>query len=487
MASKKLPIQGQFFWADHFVSLVFACLHSLILGVTGAGKGILQRAYLASLVPQVLRSNSRMRAFLFDPKREQVPLLSSMGVPLKAMRILHPLDARCYALDLARDFSTLASARELPKLLIPTRKNETQPFFPNTARHFVNGVLEVFLTTSRGKWTLRDLVLATRYPERLKEILMKTPDSRRFLGYFANEMTFQNIKATLDVSIAEFEVIAALWHGRPQLSLTEWVRESGSFLIMGCDPTLHSVIDPLNQLTFNRLAQLLLSLDEVDVHGTSCPYTFINLDEVASAGKLDMLSRLMREGRSKGVGILLAVQMLYSLKELYGDHVALEIVSQCSNRAILRLSDPDTADLASRWIGEAEFEEKTVGATRQAGGREDASTNINYSVVRLPRVIPCQLWEDFPPVSEINAVPGFFYSPGLAEQTTFETRIGLEGLENAGLLTRPSEEVPAFVKRPDEDQVLQDWTVEDLDRLGLINPLSAEESIRDLLCRHSPT
>jgi hypothetical protein len=88
-------------------------------------------------------------------------------------------------------------------------------------------------------------------------------------------------------------------------------------------------------------------------------------------------------------------------------------------------------------------------------------------------------------VSDINAVPGFFYSPGLAEQATFEARIGLEGLENAGLLTRPSTEIPAFVGRPHEDQILQDWTVDDLDRLGLINPLSAEESIRELLAPES--
>lgn len=476
-----MDIRGKFYWADHLLDLDFARFHSLILGVTGAGKGILQRLYTRSLVPQILRQGSNMRAFLFDPKREQIPLLVSMGVPLEAIRILHPLDTRCHALDLARDFNTLASARELPKLMIPTRQNEPQPFFPNTARRLVEGVLEVFLTTSRERWTLRDLVLSTRYPERLKEILKKSPDTRRFLGFLANEKTFKDIKATLDVSIADFEMIAALWEDRPKISLTEWVRESGSFLIMGCDPTLHSVLDPLNQLTFNRLAQLLLSLDEVDVWGTSCPFTFINLDEVASAGKLDMLSRLMREGRSKGVCVLLALQMLYSLKELYGDNVALEIISQCSNRAILRLSDPDTADLASRWIGEAEFEEKTVGATQMTNGHEQSTSNINYSVVRLPRVIPCQLWEEFPPVKEINAVPGYFFSPGLAEQATFRAQIGLSGLENMGLLTRPSEDVRGFIKRDKKDHALRDWTIDDLERLGLINPLSAEASIRELL------
>lgn len=485
-----MKMNGKFYWADHLLDLEFARNHSLILGVTGSGKGILQRLHLYSLVEQILHQGSNMRAFLFDPKREQIPLLVAMGVPLEVIRILHPLDARCHALDLARDFDRPAAARELPKLLIPVKGNEAQPFFPNSARLLVNGILQTFLSRSKGKWTLRDVILATWYRGRLEAIIRKVPNWARYQSCFADERVFQNIKATLDVTISEFEVVAALWHNRPMLSLREWVRESGSFLVMGSDPTLHSVIDPLNQLTFNRLAQLILSLDEIATPvernaSIANPYTFLTLDELPSAGNLDMLGRLLKEGRSKGACVLIALQMIYSLRELYGDNVAHEIISQCGNRAILRLADPDTAELATRWIGEEEYEEKTVGATLMPGGREESTSNVSYGVVRLPRVLPCQLWESFPPVSEINGVRGYFFSPGLAGQRTFEATIDLRNLEAQNLLVRPDADTRAFVPRLSSDEVLQDWTVDDLDRLGLINPLSAEESIRELLAPES--
>ena len=481
-----MNIRGKFYWADHLLDLDFARFHSLILGVTGSGKGILQRLYMRSLVPQILRKGSNMRAFLFDPKREQIPLLVAMGVPLDLIHILHPLDARCCALDLAKDFDTVAASRELPKLLIPVKGNEAQPFFPQSARLLVNAVLQAFLKHSRGKWTLRDVILATWYRPRLEAIIRKVPNWPRFQSFFADERVFQNIKATLDVTISEFEVIAALWHNRPMLSLREWVRQSGSFMIMGSDPTLHSVLDPLNQLTFNRLAQLILSLDEIATPANRNPnivnpYTFLALDELPSAGNLEMLSRLLKEGRSKGACLLIAFQMIYSLRELYGDNIAYEIISQCSNRAILRLADPDTAELAARWIGEEEYEEKTVGETLMPGGHEPSTSNVNYGVVRLPRILPCQLWENLPPVSEINGVRGFFFSPGLADQRTFEATIDLPNLEAKNLLVRPDVDARSFVPRPAADEILQDWTEDDLDRLGLINPLSAEESIRELL------
>lgn len=485
-----MNIRGKFYWADHLLDLDFARFHSLILGVTGSGKGILQRLYMRSLVPQILRQGSNMRAFLFDPKREQIPLLVAMGVPLELIHILHPLDARCYGLDLARDFNTVAAMRELPKLLIPMKGNESQPFFQNACRMLASGVLQSFLNYSQGKWTLRDVILATWYRERLEAILRKVPNWARFQSFFADERVFQNIKATLDVTISEFEVIAALWHNRPMLSLRDWVRESGSFLVMGCDPTLHSVIDPLNQLTFNRLAQLILSLDEIATPANrdglaANPYTFLTLDELPSAGNLEMLARLLKEGRSKGACVLIALQMIYSLRELYGDNVAYEIISQCANRAILRLADPDTAEMAARWIGEEEYEEKTVGATLMSGGREESTSNVSYGVVRLPRVLPCQLWENLPPVSEINGVRGFFFSPGLAGQRTFEATVDLSYHEEQKLLVRPDQDARSFVPRPASDEILQDWTVDDLDRLGLINPLSAEKSIGELLAPES--
>ena len=65
------------------------------------------------------------------------------------------------------------------------------------------------------------------------------------------------------------------------------------------------------------------------------------LDDVREAGKLDGLSRLLNQGRTKGACVVLGFQDSDGMRDVYGEYVANELVGQCANKAILRVENPN--------------------------------------------------------------------------------------------------------------------------------------------------
>src|SRR5262249_41043116 len=142
-------------------------------------------------------------------------------------------------------------------------------------------------------------------------------------------------------------------NAREKISLMDWVR--GEYvLVLGTSHTAKPLLKKLNSVIFQRLAQLLL--EHLPQDGSED--TWIFLDELSQLGNLgDSLKSLAREGRSRGVALVLGTQDMEGLEQEYGDKTAGEIVGLCSNQAHLRLSSSKTAEKCSATIGDSEIEE----------------------------------------------------------------------------------------------------------------------------------
>ena len=292
------------------------------------------------------------RAVIYDAKQDLLSLLSGMGIRAR-VHILNPLDARSAAWDMAADVTSPAAALQAATLLIPKATNDANPFFSNAARQLLYGVLLALIQTAPRRWTLRHVVLILRSESLLRQVLSSTDSTRYLLQFFEQASTFQNILSTVLTRLAPFEIVAAAWdRSENRISLREFL-ESESILVLGNDEDNRAAIDTINQLLFKRLSELVLAQPEVPPG--SLRTTWILLDEVRQAGKLDGLAALSTKGRSKGAALLLGFQDINGPRDVYGREVADELVGQCNTKAILRLNSPETASWASKLIGNSDY------------------------------------------------------------------------------------------------------------------------------------
>ena len=299
------------------------------------------------------------RALIYDAKNDIVSLLHGMQLGC-AVEILNPFDSRATAWNIARDFTTPASARQFATILVPEDKNASQPFFANSARDVIGQVILSLIHLKPGKWTLRDLVLATQSRPELVAILNQTAQGKaKAKTYFGDSQTGNSILSEIATRMAPFDSVAQAWsHAKRRVSLTEWI-EKEFILVLGSNEEHRAALDPINRVLFQRATELTLSQSESDSRRT-----WFFLDEVRDLGNLDSLGRLMTKGRSKGVSVVLGFQDIEGMHDAFGKERANEFIGQCANKAVLRLNSPETAKWASELFGKYEFIEEETGENK---------------------------------------------------------------------------------------------------------------------------
>lgn len=435
--------------------------HFAFVGATGSGKTILQRLLMQSVLPKV-GAGLGQRALIYDAKQDLLSILAGMGLRAP-IHLLHPMDRRAVAWDMAGDVLGPNSALQVAAMLIPKSNKDTNPFFANAARHLLFGVLSVFVRRRPGDWSFRQLLLAVREPALLEQILEQDVTTRHLLRYFDHEGTFQNIVSTILTCTAPYETIAAAWDGaKTKLSLRQWLNGE-SVLVLGNDESNRVAVDTLNRMVFQRIAELLLAEPEVDSRHMGRTWFF--LDEVREMGRLEGLSRLLTKGRSKGAAVVLGLQDISGLRDVYGREVAEEILGQCNSKAILRLNSPETAAWASRLFGSREILESATtesrgSSSRRAGMAGDSHRGeaISNSISKREVVLDSEFL-DLPETSPTTGLSAYFLSP---VSGSFRDR--LPGPWIAEQLLPRAHSCPDSVPRSEADQYLRAWYGSD-DRL----------------------
>lgn len=342
--------------------------HYLVAGATGSGK---TRILLTAL--KSAHQDWPARLFVLDPKKELLEYLLGLGYDIelgaaqrRTIWLVNPFDELGSQWAMGRDITDTVSAHELASILVPHLEGKDNHFFDAATRDILVASA-LGLASFAGKpenWRLRDLLLACLYPGYCEFILDRAGNSanpdhathaftkRIYKTYLqgADAETVSNIRASVQSRLSIFEPAASKWADLPEsrcFSLAEW-QKGGGALILSTDDAARAATDPLVRAVFSRASSLLLSM--ADWEGGQ-GRTWVFLDEVRDAGRLDLLPRLLLKGRSKGVSVLLSFQDIDGLREVYGPHLANEMVGQCGNLALLRLSSPSTAQWAASNFG----------------------------------------------------------------------------------------------------------------------------------------
>lgn len=376
-------------WGPFEVDADMANRHFLVVGASGSGKTVTINRLLRAVVGEITRGNSDWRLVIYDGKTEVLSALKAFGLPGKRLRLLHPFDSRGYAWDLAQDISGPEEIQEFANLLFPPQES-MQPFFQDSVTDLLQGVLHSYRNrwpaAMNRRWELRDVCLGLSNINWLRRILLwdEEVNTTRVMLYFADRRLANNICATIRTRIAPYEIIAAHWHrmtkANRSLSLESWVRSS-EVLVLGHSHRSTAALRAINRLLFHRLSQLLLDLPS----GTQ-QRSWVFLDELSKAGRLDGLDLLLTKGRSKGVCVVMGFQDIAGLQNpaVYGEEMTEEMTSQVANKAFLRLQGSRT----SKWAEEAIGMQQVAAAVHMRGANGDSmSESFEYE----PRVRDCEL------------------------------------------------------------------------------------------------
>jgi hypothetical protein len=436
LAPYREPQEPEIAWGGLTLPWSAGVRHFLAAGMTGSGKTNLLLQFMASVLAWIGRKPDQ-RALVYDPKTELLSFLYGLGLGPK-VRILHPLDVRGSAWDLAADVTNPTTAQQMAAVLIPEDKESKNPYFSMAAQQLLAGVFTFLMKTAPGKWDLRDVILIMERRELLKHALERHPETAALLEeYFQPEETFANVRSTVANWMRRYRPIAACWHhAREKVSLEDWIK--GEYvLLLGQDDSIRVQMDAINRALFLRASQLILGGSDSNTRRT-----WLIVDEVRELGNLDGLSRFLTTARSKGACFCGGYQTPSGMKAAVGEHIADEINDQIWHWALCRMGGDVSADWASRLVGEVEFQE-------------------NSSVVKRRALMP-EYFKELPQPTPRTGVSAVFITPYSGAYTHT-----VPGREISSVRTLTRTDVPNLVPRPASHQELPPWTEEDYRRLGL--------------------
>lgn len=367
-----------FFWAMRNLPVAEACKHFLVCGTIGSGKTIAIRLFLQSIARRFRgRPKTPEQLVLFDAKGDAIPLLAAMGLrPTdNNVYILNPYDKRSKVWNIGEAVDSPAMARHLATLLVPEEPRSNSPYFSEAARELVYSVI-LALTHIHGKdWGLRDLLCALDSRDHIARVSAREPRAKILAERILHDDRHSDgVLSTLGTKLGRFEQVAALWHANhntPPFSIPQFLKHPG-VLILGNDPVLRSTFWPINAILLKALSQEILRGPE-----TLQPRHWFVLDEFRAMERVDCIQELLNRGRSKGASVLLGIQSVEGLLDVYGDHAANDILGQCTYKTFLRLGDPRTARWAEDFIGRV----RRVEPIRTESWSHDThNESIQYSI-----------------------------------------------------------------------------------------------------------
>jgi hypothetical protein len=519
-----------FHWGGERFPLSEAHRHIAVIGATGSGKtvtirGLMQQA-VTSLLPSFNPGAFDGRAVVYDAKQDMLSYLVPMVVPqlnialkqatisgwskpdLDAFRrsswfgslsgrrpsrldwlpdsitVMNPFDVRSAAWDMAADITSPATVQQIATMLIPDEKNSTQPFFTQAARHLLHGVLMVFVHQAQStgaRWTLRDVLLALRLGEGLRDLYATCQHTKHLGSMYINPgQTFDNLKSTIASKMMPYEAVAGAWsHAKRSVSLRAFcTARNRGILVLGNDEQNREAVDSINRVLFKRITELVISQSEEEER-----YVWFFLDEVREMGNLGGLSSLLLRGRSKGACVVMGLQDIDGLREVYGDRRAQELMGQCGFKGFLRLESPTTAEWGAKHFGLSERLVQRGGKSVDTGGRGGVSISTRDELEKREVVLYSRLMQLEPPREGV--LSGYYTSPGGLLPTPDDSRpTEVPFTEPNRLGQRPPNPLLErlrgieFMPRPEDHQYLRPWDDGDMTRLGLPASLLSAQTMR---------
>ena len=315
--------------------------HTLVVGGTGSGKSVAIHGMIDTIKQ---REDSGV---IYDPEGEFIRAHYREGVDL----IFNRFDIRSVDWSPYMDLHDLTHWQSSAADLFPDPKTG-DPYWTLATRtiySYTGWLLGTKMRSQHGRNpTISELLALLVGPhDKLYEHLKNTPAANT-LGEKAGPRS-DSLRSVL---ITGAERLSHLLGTKENFSIRNWINDpkQKGFLFLSAPEDLAATIKPILAHLSSLTITALLSRDPEQSKKT----TWIILDEFTSLGKMDSLADSPARLRKFGGCMVVGMQQVSQIEEIYGEPKARSIVGQLRNKLILACNDPRTGEFMSDLIGKRE-------------------------------------------------------------------------------------------------------------------------------------
>ncbi|MGE4443332.1 MAG: type IV secretion system DNA-binding domain-containing protein [Desulfomicrobium sp.] len=335
------------------------CRNFLVCGGVGTGKSTVIFNTLDDL------RRRRIKTVIYDPHGEYSKKYCRPGKDY----ILNPADARCVPWDVFSDIKDRTQLVSLIKTLLPADQRAGEDFFVKSARKLLQDLM-LYVRAKRLHISEVYRIASESTLQELYDILcsLKRSESKGDMDPQAAEQA-QGIRSSLTAS-ESVRFMDLFPQSDTPFSIRKWMEvEDDSWLfITSQGGDIHHVILPYISTTIDIALQSVAGVESHSLRRA------VILDELDSAGTLSKLQEHLSQLRKFGVTILIGFQDINQLVDRYGRETTQSIITNAQNRLVLRLDNPETAEVMSKALGVQEVEQAQTGASWGADDMRDGES-----------------------------------------------------------------------------------------------------------------
>jgi type IV secretory pathway TraG/TraD family ATPase VirD4 len=344
-------------------------LHCLLAGSTGSGKTVLLDEALAAIVAR------GERAIVVDPGGHHLSHFGKEGDV-----VLNPFDQRSPGWTVFNEIRKDFDYFRLAKSVIPDAHG------PDASWHFYAQILcsegmRVLMQQGHNTTTALLERLTIAPAEELAALLKGTPVQ----GLFDKDAG-RALASTRFILTTFLNPHRYLQPG--DFSLRDWLQNAAGNLFITWREDMQAALLPLVACWADLLANAVLSLPADPTRRL-----WLLLDELGALGRLNSLESALTRGRKHGLCVLAGLQSTAQLDRSYGREGAIVLRSCFRNLVVLALarSDPDTAEILSKALGEREVDRVQRSATESLRGGLSLGTTAHRTTERI--ALPSELMQ----------------------------------------------------------------------------------------------
>ena len=360
--------------------------HFFVLGAIGSGKTQVILNILQSILHR-MRSGPEDRLILYDNKSDM-----TAGIPIadSEMILLAPWDERTWAWDVGKDIENATDAATFAERLIPESKDK---FWSEAPRQIVKACIQHLQTTRGTAWSWKELSKALNSPETiLGAVLLYAPNlAPVFVGAGGGPTsTGASLLSSMNAFTGSIDDLCRAWDntdpftgqeiepGRivPRISLREWALTpvvSRRTIILQGNKRYLTLERAYIQAIVSAFGGIMNSPEMPD---SKSRRIWFLLDEFPQLGKLEHFAQYLEVGRSKGLCVLLGLQDLSQLREIYGRETADVWAAICGTYIVCRSQGVETVRWLTQFFGERTIRTRRVSLSNSEKGLRKTITEI---------------------------------------------------------------------------------------------------------------
>ena len=357
--------------------------HQLFIGGPGSGKTVLLSKQLEAI------RKAKRRAIVYDVNGTFVERFYDPNRDV----ILNPLEDRSPVWRIWDEVRLESDYHAFAQAVIPDSTTGSDTFWTEAARATLRATLKKLAEIHDGSPTNEDLHKAiTTMATKPFAAMLEDTEAGSIIDPGAEKMVI-GIRATIAAKLTGFSFLAdvdkngELLPAHRRFSIKDFIKNEdhdGWLFITSKNDQLAS-LRQLITLWVDIAVGEVLSLKP----DPSRRLYFV-FDELPSLSQLPSLQSAMAQGRKHGAAVILGLQSIEQLRDIYGQKQAEAITGNCATWTTLRANDTETSKWISDAIGMTEKAETSEGLSVAGNDIGDRRTTQRQIVARAT-VLPSEL------------------------------------------------------------------------------------------------